>query len=90
MIAGDISLLIYYLSTSLSKVLPNSKTIKSAKKFSILGIDPCHLSNILQTHIFLSFDNISENCLICKINNNPYHEKSGINFPAVFRKRPVP
>ena len=39
-----------YLSIELSKILPHSKTIKNAKKFSVFGEnDSHHLSNLLQT-----------------------------------------
>ena len=43
----------YYLSIALSKILPNSKIIKNAKKLSVFGEnDSRPLSNFLQTHIF--------------------------------------
>ena len=52
-----------YLSIALSKILPHSKTIKSAKKLSVFGENnTSRLSNFLQTHIFWKFDHI---CRIC-------------------------
>ena len=42
-----------YLSLSLSKILPYSKTIKNAKKLLVFGEnDSRRLSNFLQMHIF--------------------------------------
>ena len=42
-----------YLSIALSKILPHSKTTKSAKKVSVFGEnDFRRLSNFLQTRIF--------------------------------------
>ena len=42
-----------YLSISLSKILPHSKTIKNAKKFLVFGKNDSRcLSNFSQTHIF--------------------------------------
>ena len=49
-----------YLSIALSKILPHSKTIKSAKKLLLFGKnDCCRLSNFSRTHTFLNFDHIS-------------------------------
>ena len=65
-----------YLSIALSKILPHSKSIKSAKKLSVFGENnSCHFSNFLQTHIFWNFDHIS---IIC---NQIYYRN--IWFPKV-------
>ena len=87
-----------YLSTALSKILPHSKTIKNAEKLSVLGEnDSRRLSNFLQTHIFWKFDHISRtynqinsDYLICKSNNNSYHDGTSAFFRYYFRKRPTP
>ena len=49
-----------YISSALSEILPYSKTIKNAKKLSVVGEnDSCPLPNFLQTHTFWKFDHIS-------------------------------
>ena len=49
-----------YLSFTLSKILPHSKTIKNTEKLSVFGeINSRCLSNFLQTHIFWKLDHIS-------------------------------
>ena len=49
-----------YLSIALSKILPYSKTTKSARKLSVFGKNDSRcLSNFSQTHIFWNFDDIS-------------------------------
>ena len=50
---------ISYLSIALSKILPHSKTIKNAKKFSVFGENESRrLSKFLQSHIFSNSDHI--------------------------------
>ena len=49
-----------YLSIALSKILPQWKATKNAKKLSVFGENNCcRLCNFLQTHIFWKFDHIS-------------------------------
>ena len=70
-----------YLSISLSKLIPHSKTIKHAKKLSVFGKNHIRrLSKFLKTHIFWNFDHISrtykeyklQEYLLWKGNNNSY------------------
>ena len=88
-----------FLSIALFKILPHSKTIKIAKKFSIFGENDSRcLSNSLQNHIFWNFDHISRTCN--EINyRNIWFEKVIIIFimtaqllffNVFFRKRPAP
>ena len=49
-----------YISSALSEILPYSKTIKNAKKLSVVREnDSCPLPNSLQTDTFWKFDHIS-------------------------------
>ena len=53
----------YYLSITLSKIVPRSKTIKNAENLSVFGENGSRrLSNFLQIHIFLNFGHISRTC----------------------------
>ena len=86
-----------YLSITLSKILPHSKTIKNAKKLSVFcGNDSHCLPNFLQTHIFWKFDRISRtyneinyrNIWFTKVIIILIMTAQELFFPCFFRKRP--
>ena len=81
-----------YLSIALSKILPHAKITKNPKKLSLFGEnDSCRLSNFLQIHIFLNFDDtlmlLSYTTIFCfSINVWKYFTVNILNQTFVFSR----